>query len=468
MLPTRDPDWRPITPAALAIAALAVGRAIQVNLGMFSPEGMFWLTIGLTACGLGIASPRIRILKGRGEPTVIVILAIGIFIQFLQFQFTWPGTYLPAADRGYAPFATGIFCANLLTMILLSSRGRFRQFVFGAIVATHLVLGVWIIRAYPHPHIDVFAFQRRAAEFLLRGHDPYAMPYPDMYAPSGESSRFYGPGLSVGGWLRFGFPYPPLSLLLSLPAHILFDDFRYAQLAAIALAGVLIAFLRPGLLAMLAAVLFLFTPRVFLVVEQGWTEPLAVMLFAATLFCHYRWPRALGVAFGLTVAVKQYLVLTLVSALLLLSRPFAWNKYRKFAATPLLVALAVTSPFAAWDFRAFARSVVLLQFHQPFRADSLSYPALIANWWGVFPPAWIAFPAAAAAAVFGLRKARATEQGFAAVTAFVFLVFFSFNKQAFCNYYFFVIGLLCCAVACTDIPSGPVSSVGRVSAGADP
>jgi hypothetical protein len=456
--PTRDPDCRPITPAALAIAAITVGRAIQVNIGLFSLEGLFWLTIGLAACGLGVASPRIRFLEGRGEKTLIVILAIGIFIQFLQFPFTKPAMYLPVAGLDYAPFTAGIVCAALLAILLLSFRSRVRHLAFATIVATHLLLGVWIIRSSPHPDIDVYVFHRGAAEFLLQGLDPYAMTYPDIYGPSGGSALYYGPGMSVAGRLRFGFPYPPLSLLLSLPGHILFDDFRYAHLAAIALAGVLIAFLRPGRVAMLAAVLFLFTPRVFLVVEQGWTEPLAVMLFAATLFCHYHWPRALGVALGLTVAVKQYLVMALISASLLLTRPFAWNKYGRFAATPLLVAFAVTSPFVAWDVHAFARSVVLLQFRQPFRADSLSYPALIAYWWGFYPPAWTAFLALAAAAVFGLPRARPTAQGFAAVTALVFLLFFSFNKQAFCNYYFFVIGLLCCAVACTAIPPGPVSS----------
>jgi hypothetical protein len=39
-----------------------------------------------------------------------------------------------------------------------------------------------------------------------------------------------------------------------------------------------------------------------------------------------------------------------------------------------------------------------------------------------------------------------TPTGFATAVAFTFLIFFAFNKQAFCNYFFFVIGGLCSAV----------------------
>jgi hypothetical protein len=46
----------------------------------------------------------------------------------------------------------------------------------------------------------------------------------------------------------------------------------------------------------------------------------------------------------------------------------------------------------------------------------------------------------------GVRKLPRTPATFALTVAFTFLVFFAFNKQAFCNYYHFVIGALCCAI----------------------
>ena len=40
-----------------------------------------------------------------------------------------------------------------------------------------------------------------------------------------------------------------------------------------------------------------------------------------------------------------------------------------------------------------------------------------------------------------------TPAGFAMAIAVTFIGFFVFNKQAFCNYYFFVIGALCASLA---------------------
>src|SRR6185295_8463076 len=112
------------------------------------------------------------------------------------------------------------------------------------------------------------------------------------------------PGVSVGGRLQFGYPYPPLTLLLTTVAHLL-GDFRYAQLAAMTLAGGLLAFARPGRNALAAAALLLFTPRGFFVLEAGWTEPFAVLFLAATVFALCRAPRWAAIPLGLLLASKQ-------------------------------------------------------------------------------------------------------------------------------------------------------------------
>ncbi len=57
--------------------------------------------------------------------------------------------------------------------------------------------------------------------------------FPDVY--DGKLA-VYATGVSQNGRLQFGYPYPPLTLLLALPGHLL-GDFRYAQLAALTLAG---------------------------------------------------------------------------------------------------------------------------------------------------------------------------------------------------------------------------------------
>src|SRR5262249_40930729 len=147
-------------------------------------------------------------------------------------------------------------------------------------------------------------------DFLMHGQNPYAMRYPDIYGPAGE---VYGHELSDSHWMKVGFQYPPLSLLMALPGKLLFGDVRYSLLAALTVAGALIGRTRPGRIPALAAALLLFTPRVFLVVEQAWTEPFPILCFAAVIYTACRragepppW------LLGLMAAAKQYLVLALV------------------------------------------------------------------------------------------------------------------------------------------------------------
>ncbi len=117
-------------------------------------------------------------------------------------------------------------------------------------------------------------------------------------------------------------------------------------------------------------------------------------------------------------------------------------------ALAVLVAAVVTLPLALWDIKAFLHSAIVLQLHQPYRADALSFLA----WWGNGDPAWtgpfwLAFAALAVAAALSLWRGERSPAGFATAVAFCFFAFFGFNKQAFANYYYFLLGALCCAVA---------------------
>ena len=118
-----------------------------------------------------------------------------------------------------------------------------------------------------------------------------------------------------------------------------------------------------------------------------------------------------------------------------------------FLTKAAIVGAVLTLPFVLWNPAAFWRSVVTLQFHQPFRPDALS----VLSWWASRghepPPALISFVVAAAASVFALWRLPRTPAGFAMAIAMTFFGFFAFNKQAFANYYFFVVGALYATVA---------------------
>jgi hypothetical protein len=130
-------------------------------------------------------------------------------------------------------------------------------------------------------------------------------------------------------------------------------------------------------------------------------------------------------------------------------------------------AAVVTLPLALLDVPGFVRAVVTLQFAQPFRPEALSYLGLLAGPvvpGAPLPPppfgAGVAFAVAAAVGGLALWRAARTPAGFALGVSALFLAFFVLNKQAFANYYFFVIGALCVAVAAAD-PADPPWATGR-------
>ena len=227
--------------------------------------------------------------------------------RYRQSTFGWTQTALTTFQSGVAVLA--IVCASTAW-----SRPRWaRPLQIVALVTAHAALGVWIIHHSPNPAIDVHLFHRYAIDALRSGVDPYAITFPDIY----QGKVYYGPGLSVDGRLQFGFPYFPFSLLLSMPGQILFKDPRFAQLIAIELAALLMTFARPRGLGLMAAALYLTTPRIFFVLEQSWTEPFLVLGVSALVFAACRRSRLTPWLFGAFIALKHYLVFALPAAWLL-------------------------------------------------------------------------------------------------------------------------------------------------------
>ena len=151
------------------------------------------------------------------------------------------------------------------------------------------------------------------------------------------------------------------------------------------------------------------------------------------------------------LAVKQYLIFAVPAAFLLVPRPFPpWKEWLEPAVKVAGIGLVVSAPLAFWDLSGFTKDVVTLQLVQPFRADSLSYPAWFARDGSNPLPTWLAFGAASIGLGLALLRAPRTPAGFAMAIALAYMGFFAFSKQAFCNYYYFVVGAMLCAVAATQ------------------
>lgn len=438
----------------LVVAAVALGHALQVNNGHLHPAAIRWLTVAIVCTTAALLLPPLGWVERRGDSLALMALGVGLALQFAELLAAPPGISLRPSPGWRLPFLCGLAAGAVLGGSLLLRRTGNKHVQVALMLLVYLLLGAWLIRTSPAPSIDVYVIQRDASNALLGGSNPYAMTFPDIY---GGRSSFYGPGMSVAGRTTFGFQYPPLSLLLALPGHVFGGDFRYSQLCAMVGAAALMAYVQPGNLGAVAAALFLFTPRGLFVLEQGWTEPYIVLLLAAVVFCASRSVESLPYMLGLMVAVKQYMVLAAPAVVLLLPRPLearsTWRLVWKAGATALLATL----PLAVINLPAFIHSTVTFHFQQPFRADALSYLAWAAQSPERPPPgpAW-SLLAAAVGAGLGAWRAPRTPSGFASAVALCFLGFFAFNKQAFCNYYYLVVGALCVAVGAARVRRRPL------------
>jgi hypothetical protein len=424
----------------MALTAFLLGYAIETSLGMYRPAALGGLLLAVAICIVAVGAARVRVLESLPSYVTDGALALAVVLQLVPI-FIRHEDY-PLVKWGSALVAT-------LGLLQLVDVGRLRVPLMAAaaiVLATVVSLTFWTYTR--NPKIDVFMFQQMSADALLHGHNPYGVRYPSLYPPG---TPFYGPGVvGADNRLDYGFPYFPLSLLLVVPAYAVGGDARFAHAIAIAASAVLMVAARPGRQSGLTAALFLLSPTIFFIVEQSWTEPLVVFTFSLTMFCALRWKRALPYALGLLFATKQYTVLMVPLVWLLLDEPRTWKTFAVLLAKAAAVALAITLPFFLWDPRTFYRAVVAFQFLQPFRLDALSFLVWIhRNLPQVNIVRWAPFVSVSIlpATAFALSRCRRTPAGFAAAVTLVYLLFFSFNKQAFANYYYFVIATACWSTA---------------------
>lgn len=435
----------------LALASLALGQALQIRNGFLDPLAMCWLLAALALAFAAALAARRAAWDATARAALPWLLAAVVAIQTVELLAAAPLLYAPlprGSDSHLIRFAT--IAMSLLALAILAAGTRVRIAAFVALVFVHASLGVWTIRTVPDPPIDVVTVHERAIGRLGAGRTPYSFTFKNIY---GENSGFYAAGMERDGQVLFGLPYPPLTLAFAAPAQWIFGDFRYAHVAALAAAALLIGSLGWTRHALLSAAALLTTPRVLFVVEQGWTEPLAILLLSVTAAALWRSSPRSPIAFGLALAIKQYMVAALV-LLPLVPRP-AGMRLARFAAVAIAAAAAVTLPFFLWDPGGFVHSVVLLQFREPFRRDSLSVLAWLAAHGIWIPPIAATAIAAIVAATVALRALPRSTGGLAAGLAIVTFAMFVFGKKAFCNYYFFVLGAMAIATAASGEEGWP-------------
>jgi len=419
----------------LAIGAL--GTAVAVSRANATPAGFGFGALALIFVVAGVWSANL----GAGihvRPRALTFVAAALLAEFFVLLFQQP-SYLFIPRVVYVLL---LGAAVPLAALALTGWICPRHWSVAGLLVIYIALGVCIVVAAPTPAIDVWAWHREALDALFAGRNPYAMTMPNIYGAAG--SQNYAPSLVAGDRVLMGFQYPPLSLFLAIPGHLL-GDYRYSLLIATAISGVFLYLSRPGVLSAIAMALWLFSPVGFFVLQYGWTDSFPVLFLTMTVFAASRQSRWLFVPLGLLFAVKQYAVLAapLVFLLPALEGGAPVRGQIKLLLKAGAVGVAVTAPMFLLNPAAMIRDLITFQVIQPFRPDSLSVP----GWWhqvtqGGSLPIWLCFVAIVPAIAVALWRCRVTAFAFPLAVAFVMMVFFAFGKQAFVNYYHFVFGAL--------------------------
>jgi len=437
-----------------ALAAVLLAFALSLSAGTLDTTALALITLVTLAT---LAAARLRLGKAApsGRSTALIPLVLGLVLALAHDAAYLPGVGVDPSMLGAFRPTLGLLATLLATHLWRSAPQWFRRVRFAAVTLGGGALGALVIRASPEPGIDVWQIQQAGASALLTGLDPYRLAYVNVYGPG---TPFFDPRLlSPDGRFLLAFPYAPLPLVLDAPSAWL-GDVRWTLLLAVVAAAVLIRQLGRGSLESdLAAAFLLLQPQAFFQLEMAWTEPVVLALVLAAVLAVDRLSRpgpdrlgawqgwvAPGLAAGLAVASKQYVVALLIPLFAALDAKVRWRVMAVAAGGALAIAL----PFFLAGPAGFYRGVVEFQVLQPFRKDALSWPAQIVALGGPTLPTWPAFVLAGATWLLTIRRAMTSAQAVLSAATF-WLVFVILNKQAFTNYYWLAVGLLCAAVALT-------------------
>jgi hypothetical protein len=465
----------------LAVAALVLSLTLQLSDGFYHEPALPWLGLALVAaiCGLTGVSWPWGATSDRHAQMTRGLLTAGVLVSALALVTRPLARYMPDPRPWAHPdLLVAVAAAAGIALSVHAAHGRAAMTrACIALVAIGLWLGAWTVRESPEPHIDVIPVHQDAFAAVARGQSPYGITFADMY---GAHEPFYAAEMRDGQRVLFGFPYPPLSLLLAWPGHALLGDLRYSEVLALVLAVALIATTGTHVwgratasgpagvvptgasVGLLCGAALLLSPRVVFHLEQGWTEPFPILLLALTVAVAVRRPSVAWLPLGLLVASKQHMLVALAFVPLLVSRtsavvqedgigrarrmwPMLW-----FGGKAVAVAAVVTLPLALLDVDAFVRSAVMLQVREPFRLDSLSFTRLfVALGWALDKHGALAVSMAAGLLGVGLAWWRAprTPAGFAAALGVTCFLLAAFGKKAFLNYYYLVVACLLVSVA---------------------
>jgi hypothetical protein len=449
--PRNDHD-SPTMMVALVASSVALGQAVQVYNGAYSPEAFQWAMLAFVLALLPIVIPQAMLSWTSVERTLPLVFAVALACEIGVLASNPPAIYLDSGTgHTLAEFQFLLGIAAVASGMAILAQGRYRRVLTPAVLVLFALMGRWIMKASPQPRIDVFSIHQESLAAFMRGTNPYTITFANPY----HSTVWFSPGTATYDRLLFGYVYPAWTLLAALPGYVLAHDYRYSFVAAALLTGALAAYARPQAWSLAAAALFLFTPRGFFVLEQGWTEPSLLVAIALCIFAASRrlyWLLPIGV--GIVACAKQYSILAAPAVFLLRPMFPNWRSFGVMLLKASAVAIVITLPLLLWGPKAYWHNVYGMQFTAPLRPDALSLPVFWANKFGSEMPLALRTGTPLLLTILTVLRAPRTPCGFGWAGGTIYFIFFMF-RQAFCNYYYLVIGVYAVALAAAQLGGYP-------------
>src|SRR5947209_721067 len=142
----------------LAVAAAALGWALQVRDGLYDPLAFVGLTIALTASLAVFLVRSWPAVDGLGDRPLRWVFGVSIAANFVQW---FPPHRLPGSWHGptATPFLYGCLAAALLISAAMVWRPDRARLLLLPLVAVFCVAGGWMIHQVPQPYMDVWMLQ---------------------------------------------------------------------------------------------------------------------------------------------------------------------------------------------------------------------------------------------------------------------------------------------------------------------
>lgn len=432
----------PVGYAAALLVSFLFGWAITPSRGAYSEPAMTMVLFGtLVVAWRYLAGFSTRLDEVPARVIAPVLWACCIAMAFTAYNdaeiIIYPVKFWEAGRKaqGWSLIA---LLAYLPSMLKWSEPRWARHVRFAFIAVCIAVAGVDTYKTSPTPRIDVWTVQQQGASFLFEGKNPFVEVHAGDTGPRTANDVPY--------------VYPPMQLYVTSIAWKLFGDVRYAILAAALLLGFSVRAIAtrfggkdlPAIVEDAPALFIWFTPKFFFILEQAWVDPVQIFWCSALLLvATLNRPWVTAVLVGLVVGAKQTMLP--YAGLIGLGLRLTWRQWVLAGS----VTLATLLPWMIWDFKAWKFANFDFLSALPVRMEALTFITWVRRKFGTEIPYALAFPAAFAVAGFaawrgGKTLGRLAMAGVAAMT-----ILFVFNKWAFANYYFTLLGLSALAAAAT-------------------